>query len=54
MAWLSITDWEVGGSVWAQPTPVVVKVAMVLGALLMIVQMLSNILGDLKSLRARN
>ena len=45
--------WEVGGSAWAQPTPVVVKVAMVLGAALMIVQMISNIRGDLKSLRAK-
>ena len=52
MAWLSIVDWEVGGSVWAQPTPVVVKVSMVLGALLMIVQMVSNISSDLKSLRS--
>jgi TRAP-type mannitol/chloroaromatic compound transport system permease small subunit len=51
MAWLSIQDWEVGGSAWAQPTPVVVKAAMVLGAALMIVQMISNIRGDLKSLR---
>jgi len=51
MAWLSIQDWEVGGSAWAQPTPVVVKVAMVIGALLMIVQMISNIRGDLKALR---
>lgn len=51
MAWLSIQDWEVGGSAWAQPTPVVVKVAMVFGALLMIVQMISNIRGDLKALR---
>ena len=53
MARLSVTDWEVGGSAWAQPTPVVVKVAMVLGAALMIVQMISNIRGDLKSLRAK-
>ena len=53
MAHLSVTDWEVGGSAWAQPTPVVVKVAMVLGAALMIVQMISNIRGDLKSLRAK-
>ena len=53
MARLAVTDWEVGGSAWAQPTPVVVKVAMVLGAALMIVQMISNIRGDLKSLRAK-
>src|SRR4051812_9942885 len=52
MASLSVSDWEVGGSAWAQPTPVVVKVSMVLGALLMIVQMISNIRGDVKSLRA--
>jgi len=52
MARISVTDWEVGGSAWAQPTPVVVKVSMVLGALLMIVQMISNILGDFKALRA--
>lgn len=53
MAWLSVKDWEVGGSAWAQPTPVVVKVAMVLGAALMIVQMISNIRGDLKMLGAK-
>jgi TRAP-type mannitol/chloroaromatic compound transport system permease small subunit len=52
-AWLSIQDWEVGGSAWAQPTPVVVKVAMLLGALLMIAQMIPNIRGDLRSLRRR-
>jgi TRAP-type mannitol/chloroaromatic compound transport system permease small subunit len=52
MAWRSVQDWEVGGSAWAQPTPVVVKVAMLLGALLMIVQMISNIRGDLKALRS--
>ena len=53
MARISIEDWEVGGSAWAQPTPIVVKVSMVLGAVLMIVQMLSNIRRDVKSLRAR-
>ncbi|HXF15536.1 MAG TPA: TRAP transporter small permease subunit [Burkholderiales bacterium] len=52
MASLSVADWEVGGSAWAQPTPVVVKVSMVLGALLMVVQMISNIRGDVQSLRA--
>jgi TRAP-type mannitol/chloroaromatic compound transport system permease small subunit len=52
MASLSVADWEVGGSAWAQPTPVVVKVSMVLGALLMVVQMISNIRGDIQSLRA--
>ena len=51
MARISIADWEVGGSAWAQPTPIVVKVAMVLGAALMILQMFSNIRGDMKSLR---
>ncbi|MEO8158944.1 MAG: TRAP transporter small permease [Betaproteobacteria bacterium] len=51
MAQLSVEDWEVGGSVWAQPTPIVVKVSMVLGAALMIVQMISNLLSDLKTLR---
>lgn len=53
MASLSVMKWEVSGSVWAQPTPVIVKVSMVLGALLMIVQLLSNIRGDLRSLNAR-
>jgi TRAP-type mannitol/chloroaromatic compound transport system permease small subunit len=53
MAWLSVQDWEVSGSAWAQPTPVFVKVCMVIGALLMIVQMISNIRGDVKALRAR-
>jgi TRAP-type C4-dicarboxylate transport system permease small subunit len=51
MASLSVTDWEVGGSAWAQPTPVIVKVSMVLGALLMVVQMISNIRADAQSLR---
>ncbi len=52
MARISVVDWEVGGSAWAQPTPVVVKVSMVIGAVLMIVQMLSNILRDMKTLRS--
>ena len=52
MAALSVQDWEVSGSAWAQPTPVVVKVAMVVGALLMIVQAISNIRGDIRALRA--
>ncbi len=34
----AVVTWEVGGSAWAQPTPVVVKVSMFLGTLLMIVQ----------------
>lgn len=51
MARSSVADWEVGGSAWAQPTPIVVKVSMVLGAALMILQMFSNIRGDLKALR---
>jgi TRAP-type C4-dicarboxylate transport system permease small subunit len=54
MASLSVADWEVGGSAWAQPTPVVVKVSMVLGALLMVVQMISNIRGDFQSLRSQS
>jgi TRAP-type mannitol/chloroaromatic compound transport system permease small subunit len=54
MARTAVTDWEVGGSAWAQPTPVVVKVAMFLGMLLMIVQMLSNIRHDLRALRSRD
>jgi len=54
MASLSVEDWEVSGSAWAQPTPVVVKVAMVIGALLMIVQMLANIRGDIRALRERD
>jgi TRAP-type mannitol/chloroaromatic compound transport system permease small subunit len=51
MAWISIEDREVSGSAWAQPTPIIVKVAMLLGAALMIVQMISNILADFKALR---
>ena len=54
MASISIEDWEVSGSPWAQPTPIVVKVAMVLGALLLIVQMISNIRGDVKALREKD
>ena len=34
----AVITWEVGGSAWAQPTPVVVKVSMLLGTLLMVVQ----------------
>ena len=34
----AVITWEVGGSAWAQPTPVVVKVSMFLGTLLMLVQ----------------
>ena len=56
-AWLAfrlahnaVSDWEVGGSAWAKPTPVVVKVTMFLGSLLMIVQGLSNLGVVLKSL----
>jgi TRAP-type mannitol/chloroaromatic compound transport system permease small subunit len=54
MARTAIEDWEVGGSAWAQPTPIVVKVSMLLGALLMIVQMISNIVGDLRALQAED
>jgi TRAP-type mannitol/chloroaromatic compound transport system permease small subunit len=54
MARTSIEDWEVGGSAWEQPTPIVVKVAMFLGAVLMIVQMLSNIRRDVKSLSEKD
>jgi tripartite ATP-independent transporter DctM subunit len=39
----SVVTWEVGGSAWAQPTPVVVKVSMFIGGLLMIVQGVSNL-----------
>ncbi|MCC7274253.1 MAG: TRAP transporter large permease subunit [Alphaproteobacteria bacterium] len=39
----SVVDWEVGGSAWAQPTPVVVKVSMFIGTALMIVQAFSNL-----------
>lgn len=53
MAHISVADWEVGGSAWGQPTPVVVKVAMVLGVALMVVQMLSNIRADIRELRAK-
>lgn len=46
----AVSIWEVGGSAWAQPTPVVVKVSMFLGTLLMIVQggiNLRKVLADL-------
>ena len=49
-AWLSwrlahtaVVDWEVGGSAWGKPTPVIVKVTMFLGILLMIAQGLANL-----------
>ncbi len=53
MAALSVESWEVGGSVWRQPTPVIVKVAMFLGVLLMIVQAFSNMRADLAALKRR-
>jgi len=46
----AVMTWEVGGSAWAQPTPVVVKVSMFLGTLLMIIQggiNLRKVLADL-------
>jgi tripartite ATP-independent transporter DctM subunit len=39
----AVLDWEVGGSAWGKPTPVVVKISMLLGALLMIVQGIVNL-----------
>lgn len=53
MAAISVRNWEVGGSAWAQPTPVIVKLAMLTGALLLIVQALSNIVTDVRALRGR-
>ncbi len=50
LALAAVTDWEVGGSAWGKPTPVVVKVTMFLGILLMIVQGLANLRMVLKSL----
>ncbi len=56
-AWLSwrlardsVIDWEVGGSAWAQPTPVVVKVSMLLGSVLIIVQAFANLRTILRTL----
>jgi TRAP-type mannitol/chloroaromatic compound transport system permease small subunit len=51
MAQISVEQWEVGGSAWAQPTPIVVKAAMLLGVLLLAVQTLSNIVADVRALR---
>ena len=50
LALAAVTDWEVGGSAWGKPTPVVVKVTMFLGILLMIAQGLANLRMVLKSL----
>ena len=50
LALAAVTDWEVGGSAWGKPTPVVVKVTMLLGILLMIAQGLANLRMVLKSL----
>jgi len=50
MAALSVANWEVGGSVWAQPTPVVVKCAMFLSVVMMILQGLSNLTVDWRKL----
>ena len=46
----SVIDWEVGGSAWAQPTPVAVKVSMFIGALLILVQALTNLRVVLRTL----
>lgn len=51
MASISVMNWELGGSVWQQPTPVVVKVSLFIGGVLMILQAISNILEDLQSLK---
>ena len=53
MAALSVETWEVGGSAWRQPTPMIVKVAMFLGVVLMAVQALSNMRADLAALKRR-
>jgi TRAP-type mannitol/chloroaromatic compound transport system permease small subunit len=50
MAALSVANWEVGGSVWAQPTPVVVKSAMFLGVVMLILQGASNLVTDWRRL----
>lgn len=50
LAYASVSDWEVGGSAWAKPTPVVVKVTMFLGILLMIAQGFANLRDVLRSL----
>lgn len=46
----AVTDWEVGGSAWGKPTPVVVKVTMFLGALMMIAQGFANLAVVLRKL----
>jgi TRAP-type mannitol/chloroaromatic compound transport system permease small subunit len=51
MAVQAVSIWEVGGSAWGQPTPVVVKCAMFLGVVLMILQGISNIIIDIRRLR---
>jgi TRAP-type mannitol/chloroaromatic compound transport system permease small subunit len=51
MAFISVMNWELGGSVWQQPTPVVVKVSLFIGGVLMILQAISNTLEDLQSLK---
>lgn len=51
MASISVMNWEVGGSVWRQPTPVIVKVSMFIGAGLMILQAVVNTLADIKALK---
>ena len=50
LAHAAVTDWEVGGSAWGKPTPVVVKVTMFLGILLMIAQGFANLRMVLRSL----
>lgn len=51
MASISVMNWELGGSVWQQPTPVIVKVTLFIGGILMILQAISNTLEDIKALK---
>jgi len=54
MAYQAVLSWEVGGSVWRQPTPVVVKTAMFVGTVMMIMQAASNMLGDILMIKAED
>ena len=51
MAALAVESWEVSGSAWRQPTPVIVKVSMFIGVVLLILQAISNLRADWSALR---
>ena len=50
---IAIEKWERAATPWNQPTPIIVKTAMVLGIVLLMLQTLPNMMRDWKSLTGR-